>query len=160
LKPECYLPIMRGLCVGHILTGPGSLSTRLPSATVDFAAVRRQALMVVGGQVAVAVCGGLICYLGLDKRSAVSALIGGSIGAASTLAQVVVGLRNSVGEDPQAVMRSFLRGSALKLVVTVVLFVLALRGRELAPAPLLVTYVATFFVYWVALARTLKSGGA
>ena len=112
--------------------------------------------MVVGGQVAVAACGGLICYLGLDKRSAVSALIGGSVGAAATLAQVLIGLRNSEGKEPQVVMRSFLRGSALKLVVTVVLFVWALRGHNLAPAPLFVTYVATFLVYWVALARTFN----
>ena len=95
------------------------------------------------------------------NRSAVSALIGGSIGAAATLAQVLIGLRNSVGKQPQVViLRSFLRGSALKLVVTVVLFVVALRGHKLAPAPLFVTYVATFLVYWVALARTFNSGGA
>ena len=53
-------------------------------------------------------------------------------------------------------MRSFFRGSAMKLVVTVVLFVLALRGRNLAAGPLFVTYVATFLVYWLALARSLR----
>ena len=131
----------------------------MPSSTVDFATVRRQALLVVAGQVAVAAAGGLICYLERDRRFAVSALIGGAIGAAATLTQVLVGLRNSAGKSPQAVMRSFLRGSVLKLAVTVVLFVLALRRHDLAPAPLFVTYVATFFVYWVALARTIRSGG-
>ena len=45
----------------------------------------------------------------------------------------------------------------MKLVVTVVLFVLVLRGRHLAAAPLFVTYVATFLVYWVALARTFRT---
>jgi F0F1-type ATP synthase assembly protein I len=45
----------------------------------------------------------------------------------------------------------------MKLVVTVVLFMLALRGRHLAAAPLFVTYVATFLVYWVALARTFRT---
>jgi F0F1-type ATP synthase assembly protein I len=131
----------------------------LPPSIVDFPTVRRQALMVVGGQMAVAVCGGLICYLALNSRSAVSALIGGTISAAATLAQVMVGLRNSDGKSPQAVLRSFFRGSAAKLLVTVVLFVLALRGRNLAPAPLFVTYVATFFVYWIALATTARSSG-
>ena len=53
-------------------------------------------------------------------------------------------------------MRGFYRGSAMKLVVTVVLFVLALRGRHLAAGPLFVTYVATFLVYWLALARTFR----
>ena len=131
----------------------------MPSSTVDFATVRRQALLVVAGQVAVAAAGGLICYLERDRRFAVSALIGGAIGAAATLTQVLVGLRNSAGKSPQTVMRGFLRGSALKLAVTVVLFVVALRGHDLAPAPLFVTYVATFFVYWVALAWTIRSGG-
>jgi F0F1-type ATP synthase assembly protein I len=39
----------------------------------------------------------------------------------------------------------------------VLLFALALRGRHLAAAPLFVTYVATFLVYWLALARTFRT---
>lgn len=45
----------------------------------------------------------------------------------------------------------------MKLAVTVLLFALALRGRHLAAAPLFVTYVATFLVYWLALARSFRS---
>lgn len=132
-------------------------------STIDFASVRRQALWVVVGQVAVALCGGLICYLALDARAAISALLGGGIGAAATLVQVLVGLRNSAGKEPQALVSGFYRGSVMKLLVTVVLFVLALKllaqgGRSPAPAPLFVTYVATFLVYWLALARTLRTG--
>jgi ATP synthase protein I len=119
--------------------------------------VRRQGLWVVVGQVFVALGGALICYLTRGQLASVSALIGGGIGAAATLVQVIVGLRNSVGQSPQAVVRGFYRGSAMKLVVTVVLFALALRGRQLAAAPLFVTYVATFLVYWVALARTFRT---
>ena len=127
------------------------------ASTVEFASVRRQALSVVVGQVSVAVCGALICYAGLGARSSVSALIGGGIGAASTLVQVGFGLRNSAGKDPRAVVRGFYRGSAMKLLATVALFVLALRDRNLAPGPMFVTYVVTFLVYWVALARTLRA---
>lgn len=119
--------------------------------------MRRQGLWVVCGQVLVALVGGLICYATRGPLASESALIGGGIGAAATLAQVLIGLRNSAGRTPQAVVRGFYRGSAMKLVVTVVLFALALRGRTLAAAPLFVTYVATFFVYWVALARTLRT---
>ena len=124
--------------------------------------MRRQALWVVVGQVAVALCGGLICYLAIDARSALSALVGGGIGAAATLVQVLVGLRNSTGKEPRAVVSGFYRGSVMKLLVTVVLFVLALKGlsqggRSPAPAPLFVTYVATFLVYWLALARTFRA---
>ena len=140
---------MRVLC-------PGSPAVVSSESSIDFLAVRRQALSVVAGQAAVAVCGALICYAALDVRSSLSALIGGGIGAAATLVQVGFGLRNSAGKDPRAVVRSFYRGSAMKLLVTVALFVLALRDRNLAPAPLFVTYVATFFVYWLTLARTLR----
>jgi ATP synthase protein I len=119
--------------------------------------VRRQALWVVIGQVLVAAGGAVICYATRGQLAAVSALIGGGIGAAATLVQVAVGLRNSAGQTPQAVVRGFYRGSALKLAVTVVLFTLALRGRHLAAAPLFVTYVATFLVYWLALARTFRT---
>jgi ATP synthase protein I len=118
--------------------------------------VRRQALWVVAGQVAIAVLGALVCYVWLDAHAAVSALVGGGIGAAGTLTQVVIGLRNPAGKAPKDVMRGFYRGSAMKFAVTVVLFVLALRGRNLAPAPLFITYVVTFGVYWAALARNFS----
>jgi ATP synthase protein I len=111
----------------------------------------------------VALCGALVCYAMLDARAAVSALIGGGIGAVATLVQVLVGLRNSAGKEPRAVVSGFYRGSVMKLIVTVVLFMLALKalaiqGRSPAPAPLFVTYVATFVVYWLALARSFRAG--
>jgi ATP synthase protein I len=139
---------MRVLCLGA--------GSRPSVSTIDFASVRRQALWVVVGQVAVAVCGALICYAVLDMEACVSALIGGGIGAAATLVQAVVGLRNSAGKEPRAIVSGFYRGSAMKLVVTVALFVVALRGRRLAAGPLFVTYVATFLVYWLALARSFR----
>jgi ATP synthase protein I len=130
------------------------------AVNVDFAAVRHQALSVVAGQVMVAIVCALVAHA-LARRdaslSAWSALTGGGIGAAATLTQVVVGLRNSAGKSPKEVMRGFYRGSAMKFVVTVVLFVLALRGHRLAPAPLFVTYALTFLTYWLALAKSLKS---
>jgi F0F1-type ATP synthase assembly protein I len=39
--------------------------------------------------------------------------------------------------------------------VTVVLFVLALRGHKVVAAPMFCAYVATFLIYWVVLARAL-----
>jgi ATP synthase protein I len=120
--------------------------------------VRRQALWVVGGQALIAIAGALIAYLVAKTDPALaarSALVGGGIGAIATLTQVVVGLRNSAGKSPKEVMRGFYRGSAMKFAVTVLLFVLALRGRKLLPAPLFVTYAVTFLMYWLALAKSL-----
>ena len=48
------------------------------------------------------------------------------------------------------------RGSAVKLVVTAILLVVAMRIWRVAPEPLFLTYMATFLVYWLGLARTLR----
>jgi hypothetical protein len=64
-------------------------------STLDFASVRRQGLWVVVAQVFVALGGALICYATRGQLASISALIGGGIGAAATLVQVIIGLRNS-----------------------------------------------------------------
>jgi len=110
--------------------------------------VRRQALWVVAGQLVVAVNGALICYAMWGAISSRSALIGGVIGAAATLAQVLTGIR---GDGTGLV-----RGSALKLVVTAILLVVVMRIWRVAPEPLFLTYMTTFLVYWLGLARTLR----
>jgi F0F1-type ATP synthase assembly protein I len=103
---------------------------------------------VVVGQLIVAVNGALICYAMWGAQSSRSALIGGVIGATATLAQVLVGMRgNGAG---------LVRGSTTKLVVTAVLLVVALRTWRVAPEPLFLTYMTTFLVYWLGLARTLR----
>jgi len=112
---------------------------------------------VVVGQVVVAVAGGLICQVVLGPRAAVSALIGGGIGAVATVVQVAIGLRAGAGDKPQAIERGLVRGSVAKLVLTAVLLVAVLRNYRVAPGPLFVTYVLTFVVYWLGLARALRS---
>jgi F0F1-type ATP synthase assembly protein I len=82
-------------------------------------------------------------------------LIGGGIGVVATLAQVLVALGSAAGKEPKEVVRAFFRGSAVKFGVTVVLFVLALRGHKVVAAPMFCAYVATFLVYWVVLAPSL-----
>jgi F0F1-type ATP synthase assembly protein I len=111
--------------------------------------VRRQALWVVVGQLIVAVNGALICYAMWGALSSRSALIGGVVGAAATLAQVLIGMR---GDGTGLV-----RGSTMKLVVTAILLVVAMRIWRVAPEPLFLTYLATFLVYWLGLARALRS---
>ena len=110
--------------------------------------MRRQALWVVIGQLVVAVNGALICYAMWGAISSRSALIGGVIGAAATLAQVLTGIR---GDGTGLV-----RGSALKLVVTATMLVVAMRIWRIAPEPLFLTYMTTFLVYWLGLARRLR----
>ena len=110
--------------------------------------MRRQALWVVVGQLIVAVNGALICYAMWGALSSRSALIGGVVGAAATLAQVLIGMR---GDGTRLV-----RGSTMKLVVTAILLAVAMRIWRVAPEPLFLTYLATFLLYWLGLARTFR----
>jgi ATP synthase protein I len=110
----------------------------------------------VAGQVAITCVVAVLGYAWKGIPGAIWALIGGGIGVVATLAQVLVALGSVAGKDPQKVVGAFYRGSAVKFGVTVLLFVLALRGHKVLAAPLFSAYVATFLVYWVALARSLS----
>ena len=114
--------------------------------------------MLVVGQAAITAAVALVCALTSGVQAAIAAGIGGGIGTAASLVQVLSGFRRGTAGDPKAIARGFYRGEGLKIAVTVILFVLALRGRHFAPGPMLAGYVATFVAYWVALARTLRSG--
>jgi ATP synthase protein I len=56
--------------------------------------------------------------------------------------------------DPKRILRGAYRGEAVKLGLTVVLFVVALRSGSLDALPMLAAYVATSFVYWFALMKS------
>ena len=94
--------------------------------------------------------------LGAIGLLAAALVIGGGIGVIATLAQVLVALGSTAGKEPKEVVGAFYRGSAVKFGVTVLLFVLALRGHKVYAAPMFSAYVATFLVYWVVLARSLS----
>jgi ATP synthase protein I len=136
------------------------LAIGIPLTNYSFALARRQALMLVAGQVAIAGVVALICALMIDAAAGAAAAIGGGIGAVASLAQVASGFRSSSAGDAPAIARGFYRGEAMKIAVTVLLFVLALRGRHLAAGPLFAGYVATFVAYWVALWRSVGTRGA
>src|SRR5262245_32575763 len=94
----------------------------------------------------------------MDARAGLAAGIGGGIGAVATLVQVMSAFRRSSAKDAAAIARGFYRGEAMKIGVTVLLFVLALRGRRLSAGPLFAGYVASFVAYWVALLAVRSAG--
>lgn len=114
--------------------------------------------MLVAGQAAIAAAVAAVCALSMSAQAGIAAAVGGGIGVVASLVQVMSGFRRSTAGNPNAIARGFYRGEGLKIAVTVILFVLALRGRQYAPGPMLAGYVATFVAYWVALARTLRAG--
>jgi ATP synthase protein I len=85
-----------------------------------------------------------------------SAAIGGGIGLAATLAGAMV-LRPAHGQSPAALLRSQLLAEALKVSVTLGLFMAAfLLIREIAPLPLFTTYAATLAAYGIVLFNKTK----
>ena len=114
--------------------------------------------MLVVIQAAIAVVVAIVCAALKGAPAALAALVGGGIGATASLAQVVMSFRAAAAGDARAEARAFYRGEALKIAVTVVLFVIVLRAQRLMPGALFAGYVATFVAFWVALARGQGSG--
>jgi ATP synthase protein I len=127
---------------------------------IDLPRARRFALCVVAGQAAVTVIAGILSWALAGPTGARSALLGGGIGTIANLAMALLSFGSRAGSDAPHAMRAFLVGEAVKLGLVVVLFVLVLRVLKVTPAALFAAYVATFFVYWIALASALPRFGA
>ncbi len=121
---------------------------------------RRLAISVVLGQAAVAVICALVALWAGGPRAAVSALLGGGISAAASLAMALVSFGRTNATDPQRAIRAFLLGEAAKIAVVIALFVVVLKTMKVVPLAMLGAYIATFVVFWVALARATPASGA
>jgi ATP synthase protein I len=118
----------------HAVTGAGRVAVRL---------VRSQILATL-------VIAALLLFW-RDPHAAVSGLVGGAIGVATGLVMLVFVFREVPRADPKRILRNVYRGEAVKLGLTVVLFVVALRSMKMAPLPLLAAYFSTLLVYWISL---------
>ena len=110
---------------------------------------RRFANRLVLAQVALAVIFSAGFWVSLDAPSGYAALSGGIIGAVANALYARLSFANG-SRVPVDVIRRTVFGEAIKIAVTVTLFlvfVVWVRGPFL---PMLVTYVATQAVYWVA----------
>lgn len=120
--------------------------------------MRAQLGRIIGLQVAVSVVIAAACLVLYGTNAAVSAFLGGAIGFLSSLAYAwkIAGPRARGGADaaadPKALMRAHLVGEAQKLALIVILFAAVLvLYQGVATLPLLLTFIATLVVYWVAL---------
>jgi ATP synthase protein I len=128
---------------------------------IDLALARRLALSVVLGQAGVTVICALLAGLIAGPQAALSALLGGGISTTASLAMALLGFGGRTPLDPQRAVRAFFVGETAKIALMIVLFVLVLKTMKVVPLAMLGTYVATFFVNWVALANALPPlGGA
>jgi ATP synthase protein I len=126
---------------------------------IDVPNARRLAFGVVLGQAAVTVTAALLSWAIGGQLAAVSALIGGGISTAASLAMAALSFGGSAATDPQRAIRAFYIGEAVKLALVVVLFVVVLKLMKVAPLALFAAFMATFFVYWIALANALPPLG-
>jgi ATP synthase protein I len=89
------------------------------------------------------------------RVTGLSALAGGGISAAASAVLAFFAFGSPAGADAERVARGFYIGEGLKLAVTVALFVVVMVTMRVSFAALFGTYIATLFVYWIALANAL-----
>jgi ATP synthase protein I len=120
---------------------------------------RRLALGVALGQAIVALVAAALSWVIADSRAAVSAALGGGISSVASLVMALLSFGKEAATDPLRAVRAFFVGEAAKVIVVITLFVAVWKTMKVVPLAMLGTYVATFFVFWVALAKGLSAGG-
>jgi len=123
--------------------------------TLELPQARRLAGSVVLGQVVVTVVAAIVCFAVWGRVAGLSALIGGGISAAASAVLALIAFSAPAGAGAERAARSFYIGEATKLAMTVALFVVVFLNMTVSFAALFATYIATLFVYWIALANAL-----
>jgi ATP synthase protein I len=126
---------------------------------IDLPNARRLVFGVVLGQAAVTLVAALISFMIAGSNAAISALLGGGIGTLASLVMALVSFMGHTGNDARRAVSAFYRGEFVKIVLVIVLFVVVWRSMKVSPIALFMAYLATFFVYWLALANALPSLG-
>ncbi|MCC5858864.1 MAG: ATP synthase subunit I [Ectothiorhodospiraceae bacterium] len=106
---------------------------------------------VFAGQSLVTVIAALAWLLAAGSGSGLAALAGGGIAILPGAYFAVKVFSVPAGAPPKQLLNAFYRGEALKFVITVVLFIIALQWFADSFLPLLTTYIAALLVYWLAL---------
>jgi ATP synthase protein I len=123
-------------------------------SAIDLPRARRLAFGVVLGQAVVSVIVAACALAIAGRQAAVSALLGGGIATAGSLAMAAVAFIGS-GASAQRAVGAFYVGEAVKLAVVVVLFVAVLKMMRIVPLALFAGFAATYLVYWIALVSVL-----
>ena len=125
---------------------------------IDLPNPRRLAFSVVLGQAAVTLIVALLSWVIADSRAALSAALGGGISAVASVAMALLSFGDRTAGDPYRALRAFFTGEAAKVAIVIVSFVIVLKMMKVVPLAMLGAYIATFVVFWVALARTVPRG--
>jgi ATP synthase protein I len=123
--------------------------------TLELPQARRLAGSVVLGQLVVTLLAAIICFAVWGRTPGLSALAGGGISVAASAVLALIGFSSPAGAAAEIVARKFYVGEATKLAVTVALFVTVFLTMQVNFGALFGAYIATLFVYWIALANAL-----
>lgn len=118
----------------------------------NFRRVRTAAWRLAGWQSAVTVLLALGAAGIGGGHWALSAICGGGIGILAGLYQALRMFRIDASEQPQLYMRGVFASEALKILLTVALFIAAINVLRVEMVPAIAAYAGTFIVYWAALA--------
>lgn len=132
-----------------------ALTIEQPSASRPCFPARRLAFSVVLGQAGATLLAALVCLAVEGESGALSALLGGGIGTAASLAMALIAFGRTPRSAP-LILAAFFLGELAKLVLMIGLFVAAWHWMRPSPGAMFAAYGATFLVYWVALARMLR----
>jgi F0F1-type ATP synthase assembly protein I len=122
--------------------------------TLELPQARRLAGSVVLGQVVVTAVAAII-FAVWGRVPGLSALVGGGISTIASAVLAVIGFSSAAGAAPETIARKFYVGEGTKLAVTVALFAAVFLTMKVSFPALFGTYIATLFVYWIALANAL-----
>ena len=126
-------------------------------ATIELTRIRRLAFAVVLGQAAITLIAAAASYLLGGPDAALSALLGGGVSTAGSLAMALIGFRSRSGASAAQLLAGLFAGEAAKLGVVIALFVLVLTLIKPSAVAMFVTYAATFLVYGIVLASWVSA---
>ena len=119
--------------------------------THTFHKARLAVLLLSIGQLLLTITLAIIAALAVDKGFAMSVLAGGLIGLIAGFYQAQRLMRVDAGKDPEGFMRGLWISEAIKIALTVALFVIAIRLLRVQMVPTMIGYAGTYIVYWLAL---------
>lgn len=112
---------------------------------------RRAVIRLAAWQCGLIALAAMIVWWLSDTAAVRSLVTGGGIGVLAGLYQSQRLLRIDAGGHPEQFMRGLWVSEVLKIVLTVALFIAAIRLLQVTMVPTVGGYALTYLVYWVAL---------
>lgn len=126
-------------------------SPRKMGMTQTFQNARLAVIRLSAWQLSLTIALTLMALLWFDTSFAASVLAGGVIGMLAGFYQAQRMLQVDAGKHPEAFMQSLWVSEAVKIALTVALFIFAIRLFRVQMVPTIIGYAGTYVVYWAAL---------